>query len=65
MKRNMFIFSLFIPLKVADELEIESLGWVHGSELDGGETGINPYKHRDCTVTARFKTYGNLNEKKD
>ena len=30
-----------------------------------GETGINPYKHRDCTVTARFKTYGNLNEKKD
>ena len=32
-----FYFSFFNPLKVADELEIENLGWVHGGELGGGE----------------------------
>ena len=42
-------FSLFNPLKVTGELEIESLEWVQGCELGGGEltvpwgeTGIIP-----------------------
>ena len=39
-------FSFFNPLMVTDDLEIESLGWVHGGELSGGELvmGRNPYK---------------------
>ena len=32
-------FSFFNPLKVTDELEIESLGWVH-EELSGGELAM-------------------------
>ena len=39
-------FSFFNPLKVNDELEIKSLGWVHGGELSGGKLamGWNLYK---------------------
>ena len=39
-------FSLFNPLKVTEELQIESLGWVHGGELGGGKLamGWNRYK---------------------
>ena len=38
-------FSFFNPLKVTDELEIESLRWVHAGELCGGELtmGRNRY----------------------
>ena len=32
-----FYFSLFNSLKVTGELEIESLGWIHGGELSGGK----------------------------
>ena len=39
-------FSFFNPLKVTDELEIESLGSVHGGEL---ATGRNRYKPRETT----------------
>ena len=55
-------FSFFNPLKVTDELEIESLGWIHGGELGGGElvwgeTGINLFDScwkTCCTVEGKF-----------
>ena len=39
-------FSLFNPLMVTDELEIESLGWVHGGELSMGRNRYKPCKFR-------------------
>ena len=38
--QNMFI--VFNRLNVTGELVIESLGWIHGGEEGGGETGIIP-----------------------
>ena len=35
-------FSFFSPVKVTDELEIESLGWVHGGELAMGRNRYKP-----------------------
>ena len=43
MKQNYtkHVYSSFLnPLKVTGELEVESLGWVHGDELGGGELAM-------------------------
>ena len=40
-KHNYFLF--FNPLKVTDELGIESLGWVHGGELVVGRNRSKPF----------------------
>ena len=52
-------FSFFNPLKVTGELELESLGWVHGGELGGGELAMerNRYKPkllRNCNLVFRL-----------
>ena len=41
-------FSFFNPLKVTDELEIESLGWVHGGKLGGGELTMGRNRYKAC-----------------
>ena len=41
-------FSFFNPVKVTDELEIESLGWVHGGELGGGELTMGRNRYKPC-----------------
>ena len=38
--RKHVYLSFFNPLKVTGKLEIESLGWVHGGELGGGELAM-------------------------
>ena len=42
MKQNhrKHVYLSFFPFKVTGELEIESLGWVHGGELGGGELAM-------------------------
>ena len=52
-------FSFFNPLKVTGELEIESLGWVHGGELSGGGLDIGRNKYHSCEYTRlAFATTG-------
>ena len=41
-------FSFFNPWKMADQLEIESLGWVHGVNSPWGKTSKNLCSHWAC-----------------
>ena len=43
-------FSFFNPLKVTGELEIESLGWVHGGDLGGGELTMGQNRYHSSSV---------------
>ena len=58
-------FSFFNPLKVTDQLEIESLGWVYGGELCWGELimGRNRYKPLQHIKSVRLPTTWNWNKK--
>ena len=46
---NHVYFSFFNPLKVTDELEIESLGWIHGGEIGGGEPSMGRDQYKPWT----------------
>ena len=62
MQQNMIVyFSFFNPLKVTDELEIESLEWVHGFELTMGRNRYKPlrnnkgkYYHFGATMNSKL-----------
>ena len=52
MQQNMIVyFSFFNPLKVTDELEIESLEWVHGFELTMGRNRYKPLRNTKENTT--------------
>ena len=68
MKQNLtehVYFLFFNPLKVTDELEIESLGWVHGGELGGGELAVGGNRYHFLSPIVQFKRNRNFPRKID
>ena len=51
------LFLVFNLLNVNDELEIESLGWVHGGKLGGGELAMGQNWYTPMTRTFSLHCY--------